>query len=62
MVGHYVDSIYDYLRYLEYKYRIPPRYLDTHAEVNAKMRSILVDWLVQGKGQKRNVFFLQKLL
>jgi len=47
LVGHYVESIYEYLRFLEYKFRIPTRYLDGHGEVNAKMRSILVDWLVQ---------------
>lgn len=47
LVGNYVDNIYEYLRFLEHKYAIPPRYLDDHEEVNAKMRSILVDWLVQ---------------
>ena len=47
LVGHYVDSIYQYLRYLEVKHAIPQHYLDEHEEVNAKMRSILVDWLVQ---------------
>jgi len=47
LVGHYVESIYEYLRFLEYKFHIPKRYLDEHSEVNAKMRSILVDWLVQ---------------
>merc|ERR1712235_192026 len=47
LVGHYVEKVYDYLRYLEHKHAIEPRYLDGHPEVNPKMRSILVDWLVQ---------------
>merc|ERR1712168_477998 len=47
LVGHYVEKVYDYLRYLEHKHAITPRYLDGHPEVNPKMRSILVDWLVQ---------------
>ena len=59
LVGHYVDSIYQYLRYLEVKYAIPQHYLDEHEEVNAKMRSILVDWLVQGKRYKNYKYFLK---
>jgi hypothetical protein len=47
LVGHYVNNIYEYLRYLEVKYQITPRYLDASSEVSSKMRSILVDWLVQ---------------
>jgi len=47
LAGHYVEKVYDYLRYLEHKHAIEPRYLDGHPEVNPKMRSILVDWLVQ---------------
>ena len=37
LVGHYVEKVYDYLRYLEHKHAIEPRYLDGHPEVNPKV-------------------------
>ena len=38
LVGHYVEKVYDYLRYLEHKHAIEPRYLDGHPEVNPKVK------------------------
>ena len=37
LVGHYVNNIYEYLRYLEVKYQITPRYLDASSEVSSKV-------------------------
>lgn len=46
-VGDYVNECYEYLRYKEHEMAIPPRYLDGQSVITPKMRSILVDWLVQ---------------
>jgi hypothetical protein len=46
-VGPYVNECYEYLRYKEHEMAIPPRYLDGQSDITPKMRSILVDWLVQ---------------
>jgi hypothetical protein len=46
LVADYVNDIYAYLRELEVKYQVSEHYLQIQTEVNAKMRSILVDWLV----------------
>ncbi|XP_063301779.1 G2/mitotic-specific cyclin-B2-like [Pelobates fuscus] len=45
LCSEYVMDIYKYLRQLEMQQAIHPRYLDGK-EVNERMRSILVDWLV----------------
>nr|CBZ41115.1 Cyclin Bc protein [Oikopleura dioica] len=45
--GPYVNEIYDYTKYLEHAYAVKPRFLDEHKEVSHKMRTILVDWIVQ---------------
>merc|ERR1719402_2137807 len=45
--GQYVNHCFEYLRYKEHLMATPPRYLDNHADITPKMRSILVDWLVQ---------------
>ena len=45
--GPYVNEIYDYTKYLEHAYAVKPRFLDGHKEVSHKMRTILVDWIVQ---------------
>ena len=37
LVGNYVNNIYEYLRYLEFKYEITPRYLDASSEVSSKV-------------------------
>lgn len=46
LVSELVNDIYDYMRELERKYTIRPNFLQgTHT--TSKMRSILVDWLIQ---------------
>ncbi|XP_074649933.1 G2/mitotic-specific cyclin-B-like [Tubulanus polymorphus] len=46
LVTEYVNDIYQYMRHLEDKYAVKPRYLEG-SEINGRMRAILVDWLVQ---------------
>jgi len=46
LVAEYVNDIYIYLRSLEDSHKVSPRYLDGR-DISGKMRSILVDWLVQ---------------
>jgi len=45
-VVEYVNEIYQYLMIKE-KDRVDPRYLSFQADINEKMRAILVDWLVE---------------
>eukprot|EP00730_Choanoeca_flexa_P013569 TRINITY_DN5463_c0_g1_i1.p1 TRINITY_DN5463_c0_g1~~TRINITY_DN5463_c0_g1_i1.p1 ORF type:complete len:378 (+),score=131.50 TRINITY_DN5463_c0_g1_i1:191-1324(+) len=47
MVSEYVTEIYTYMRELELKFKVDPTYFAHQPEVNEKMRSILVDWLVE---------------
>ncbi|CAN6482447.1 unnamed protein product [Victoria cruziana] len=48
MFGPYASDIYQYLRELEKKRRPNPFYMESvQHDVNANMRSILVDWLVE---------------
>ncbi|XP_018009965.1 G2/mitotic-specific cyclin-B [Hyalella azteca] len=46
LVSEYVNEIYAYMRSLEIKNCVRRRYLDGHT-VTPRMRTILVDWLVQ---------------
>ncbi|XP_014603967.1 PREDICTED: G2/mitotic-specific cyclin-B [Polistes canadensis] len=46
LVSAYCNDIYEYLRSLEQKFPIKKEYL-TGQEVTPKMRSVLVDWLVE---------------
>ncbi|XP_062483142.1 G2/mitotic-specific cyclin-B2 [Pezoporus occidentalis] len=46
LCSDYVKDIYEYLRELELQQSVRPRYLDGKT-INGRMRSILVDWLVQ---------------
>jgi cyclin A len=47
-VGAYVGDIYAYLRTAELKHRPSTRYMDAvQVDINATMRGILVDWLVE---------------
>ncbi|XP_030044580.1 G2/mitotic-specific cyclin-B2 isoform X3 [Microcaecilia unicolor] len=46
LCSEYVKDIYVYLRNLEAQQRVYPRYLEG-TEINERMRTILVDWLVQ---------------
>lgn len=45
MVTHYVSDIYSHLREKEVNC-VKPTYLDQQPFINAKMRAILIDWLV----------------
>eukprot|EP00049_Salpingoeca_infusionum_P010508 m.180920 g.180920 ORF g.180920 m.180920 type:complete len:352 (+) comp14660_c2_seq2:607-1662(+) len=47
MVSEYTNDIYAYLLELEDTMLVPADYLDRQTEVNARMRAILVDWLVE---------------
>ena len=46
LVAEYVKDIYYYLHALEKRYRVSPTFL-CQKTVTAKMRSILIDWLIQ---------------
>lgn len=46
LCAEYVKDIYQYMQQLERKYHVKPEYLQRHPQINAKMRAILVDWLV----------------
>uniref|UniRef100_A0A2P2I3H3 G2/mitotic-specific cyclin-B-like n=1 Tax=Hirondellea gigas TaxID=1518452 RepID=A0A2P2I3H3_9CRUS len=46
LVSEYAEDIYVYMRSLEDKHLVKRRYLDGHS-VTPRMRTILVDWLVQ---------------
>jgi hypothetical protein len=47
MVAAYMDDIVKHMREMELK-RMPfPDYMDRQKEINAKMREILIDWLVE---------------
>jgi len=45
--GEVVNECYQFLRYMEHDKALAPKFLADQPEVNAKMRTILVDWLVQ---------------
>lgn len=46
LVSEYVKDIYAYLIQLERRFRISPNFLENKI-VTAKMRSVLIDWLIQ---------------
>ncbi|GLC39700.1 Cyclin-A1-2 [Pleodorina starrii] len=54
-VSHYASAIFEYLREAELLRRPAPDYIDSQPEINAKMRSILVDWLVEVSEEYRMV-------
>lgn len=43
----YVKEIYVYLRDREVSYRVSPHFMQTQRDINATMRGILIDWLVE---------------
>eukprot|EP01066_Platyproteum_vivax_P009991 Platyproteum_vivax@DN443_c0_g1_i2.p1 len=43
----YVDQIMRHMRTCESLYMVPPNFLDTHSHIKPRMRSILVDWMVE---------------
>ncbi|ORY06839.1 hypothetical protein K493DRAFT_202793 [Basidiobolus meristosporus CBS 931.73] len=47
MVAEYVVEIFEYLRELEPQYQPNPNYMENQKGLAWKMRSILVDWLVE---------------
>jgi len=47
MVAEYVNDIFDYLKELEMQTMANPSYMDSQAELEWKMRGILVDWLLE---------------
>jgi len=46
LVAEYVKDIYYYLNHMERKFRISPNFLENKI-VTSKMRSVLIDWLIQ---------------
>ena len=48
MCADYVTDIHEHLRGSEYHGKVDPRYLErVQTDVNATMRGILVDWLIE---------------
>ena len=47
MVAEYVGEIFEYLKELEIQTMANPTYMDNQAELEWKMRGILVDWLLE---------------
>lgn len=45
-VAQYVNDIYNYYKESESVYR-PHDYMNSQTDINEKMRSILVDWLIE---------------
>lgn len=45
--AEYASEIYNYLRKRETTFQVPTNYIQSQVQVNARMRAILVDWLVQ---------------
>ncbi|NP_001158480.1 cyclin B [Saccoglossus kowalevskii] len=46
LVSEYVNDIYKYMLHLEQEFKVRGDYMEDQ-EINARMRSILIDWLVQ---------------
>jgi len=44
---HYTKEIYTYLRHLELEHRVSPHFMQSQRDINATMRGILIDWLVE---------------
>lgn len=47
LVSEYASDIFSYLRFLENHYALSENFMKGQREVSPKMRSILIDWLVQ---------------
>ena len=45
--AEYVEEIMSHLRAKEVEYLAPPDYMEAQADINPKMRAILVDWIVE---------------
>eukprot|EP00249_Psilotum_nudum_P028994 c39081_g1_i1 orf=330-1733(-) len=46
-VVDYVEDIYSFYRKSEVRNFVPPTYLSSQLDINEKMRSILIDWLIE---------------
>lgn len=45
LVSEYVNDIYNYLNRLEETFAIRENFLESHKQINHKMRTILIDWI-----------------
>ena len=45
--NQYVKDIYGHLRVLEGEFRVSPHFMQSQRDINATMRGILIDWLVE---------------
>jgi hypothetical protein len=43
----YIEDIFEYVKSIEFDYLANPMYMKLQTDVNEKMRSILIDWLVE---------------
>jgi cyclin B len=43
----YVNDIYAYYKKVEHLYHVLPEYMEEQADINERMRAILIDWLVE---------------
>jgi len=46
-VGDYVDEIFDHLRAVEPLKKVNPNYMTRQTDITARMREILIDWLIE---------------
>lgn len=46
-VSEYASEIYDVLGAQQQAFLVNPNYIDSHPDINAKMRAILIDWLLE---------------
>ncbi|RWS29162.1 G2/mitotic-specific cyclin-B-like protein [Leptotrombidium deliense] len=53
LVPEFVNDIYRYLRTLENKQCVKPRFLAVQKEMTARMRSVLIDWIINVHHQFR---------
>jgi hypothetical protein len=46
-VVDYIEDIYTFYRKTEVQSCVPPNYMTQQADINEKMRAILIDWLIE---------------
>jgi hypothetical protein len=47
LVDEYIDDIFQHLKEIEFNITTNPHYMKSQTDINEKMRSILIDWLVE---------------
>jgi hypothetical protein len=47
LVEEYIEEIFDYVKSVEFDHLPNPMYMKLQTDINEKMRSILIDWLVE---------------